>query len=917
MKQIRKRLFSALIAFAVVLSLVPAAAMAVDVKKFTDVSTDSWYYDYVAYVAEKEYYLGTSDTTFAPEATMTRAMFVTALSRVAGETGDATVSPFADVPANTWYTAAVDWATDKGVVNGIGGNKFNPEGKITREDMCAAMARFISYLETTEKKTFKKTADPIDFPDADQISSYAKDAVKNCVAYGLINGTGDGSFKPKANASRAEVAAVIYRLSEMTTAPTGGGGGGGGGVTATSYTITFMDGAEEVGTVTTVSNTSTEKKFETMAAPAAEGRVFVNWNAKADGTGTAYAASTEYTATGDMTLYAQWIEATDYIGQAVKAAMDQVNAAYVDTGKTDVSYANSSAKLDRLVFSNEIKNGARPQTVSGSAEISEDLVVTVIEKAASFACTILTDGKPAEGEIEAAVDDIVDQIEAEFDITISGQTIQQIKDQVYDEVVNKVKPLWANFKDKNGVYYTGDVTVSAGSEYVTIKVDGLTTLVGSRREAVKKIGVALAKDMYADLKQYGTYTNKVELEGTVTFTFTPSAAYPNEGGFPMQYPVTLKVVLDGGELVDYKFNSQSYVKLNVTDAVQTTYAEELEKVVEAALSSDAVKKELEPRINAAVDKFMDNAMFKDLTSTMVTIGMAANEDAAQKYVKAAMSSWQNANMNLDDLANSPLFKIYWEQDPNAAYVNDAVYKLIDDVAQKAGEFVSQSVKDKVGNTAWKMLGKSVTPKDLLNVMLENGVDIGFADIDNVAIRDYVLAVASKQWREDVDALTDEYVKEDDPAKYAGAMRTAVDDLVKDTLEDTSYYSYLEKALKLKKIEDMEDLQLGNLSTLLRKEGVGDVLVGRGGSLLNRLAKLIAKLPAGASVTIDGVKLDKAALEDIRTATDAKQAALALADLIDSGLQDLSISSFAPAEGQEITVQYNARTFSFHLVVDVK
>ena len=207
--------------------------------------------------------------------------------------------------------------------------------------------------------------------------------------------------------------------------------------------------------------------------------------------------------------------------------------------------------------------------------------------------------------------------------------------------------------------------------------------------------------------------------------------------------------------------------------------------------------------------------------------------------------------------------------------------------------------------------------DLLNVMLENGVDIGFADIDNVAIRDYVLAVASKQWREDVDALTDEYVKEDDPAKYAGAMRTAVDDLVKDTLEDTSYYSYLEKALKLKKIEDMEDLQLGNLSTLLRKEGVGDVLVGRGGSLLNRLAKLIAKLPAGASVTIDGVKLDKAALEDIRTATDAKQAALALADLIDSGLQDLSISSFAPAEGQEITVQYNARTFSFHLVVDVK
>lgn len=915
MKQIRKRLFSALIAFAVVLSLVPAAAMAVDVKKFTDVSTDSWYYDYVAYVAEKEYYLGTSDTTFAPEATMTRAMFVTALSRVAGETGDATVSPFADVPANTWYTAAVDWATDKGVVNGIGGNKFNPEGKITREDMCAAMARFISYLETTEKKTFKKTADPIDFPDADQISSYAKDAVKNCVAYGLINGTGDGSFKPKANASRAEVAAMIYRLSLMTTTPTGGGGGGGGGPvgpTATSYTITYKDGDTELTTRETEKTTDDKKAFTTLGADdiaEKDGYVLAGWK---DEDGRAYGLDASYTAAGDMTLFAQWLDSTDYIAQAVKDTMDQINAQYVDTGKTDVSYANSSAKLDRLVFSNEIKNGARPQTVSGSAEISEDLVVTVIEKAASFACTILTDGKPAEGEIEAAVDDIVDQIEAEFDITISDQTLQQIKDQVYDKVIGMVKPLWANFKDENGVYYTGDVTVSAGSEYVTIKVDGLTTLVGSRREAVKKIGVALAKDMYADLKQYGTYTNKVELEGTVTFTFTPSAAYPNKGGFPMQYPVTLKVVLDGGELVDYKFNSQSYVKLNVTEDVQDTYAEELDKVIKASLSSDAVKDELEPRINATVDKFMDNAMFKDLTSTMVTIGMSASEDAAQKYVKAAMSSWQNANMNLDDLANSPLFKIYWEQDPNAAYVNDAVHKLIDDVAKKAGEFVSQSVKDKVGNTAWKMLGKSVTPEDLLNVMLENNVDIGFADIDNVAIRDYVLAAASDQWREDVGDSSTDYTGEAAPA-----MKAEADKLVKDALEDTSYYSYLEKALKLKKIEDMEDLQLSNLSTLLRKDGVGDVLVGRGGNLLNRLAKLIAKLPAGASVTIDGVKLDKAALEDIRTAADAKQAALALADLIDSGLQDLSISSFAPAEGQEITVQYNARTFSFHLVVDVK
>ena len=107
MKRMRQRILGALLAFAVALSLMPATVMAVDVKTFTDVKEDSWYYDYVKYVADKEYFQGTSAATFSPEVTMTRAMFVTAVSRVAGETGDATVSPFTDVPANTWYTACL------------------------------------------------------------------------------------------------------------------------------------------------------------------------------------------------------------------------------------------------------------------------------------------------------------------------------------------------------------------------------------------------------------------------------------------------------------------------------------------------------------------------------------------------------------------------------------------------------------------------------------------------------------------------------------------------------------------------------------------------------------------------------------------------------------------------------------------
>ena len=375
--------------------------------------------------------------------------------------------------------------------------------------------------------------------------------------------------------------------------------------------------------------------------------------------------------------------------------------------------------------------------------------------------------------------------------------------------------------------------------------------------------------------------------------------------------MTVSVALDGGELVEYKFNSQSYVKLNVTDAVQASYEEQLDAVVKAALSSTAVKEELEPRIASTVDKFMDNATFGDLTSTMVTIGMATNEATAQKYIQAALNAWQTANMNLDDLANSPLFKIYWEQDPNAAYVNDAVYKLVDDVAQKAGVYVSQSVKDKVGNTAWKMLGKSVTPEDLLNILLENEVDIGFADIDNVAVRDYVLAAVSEQWRVDVGDTSTDYT-----GAAAAAMKAEIDDLVRSALEDTNYYTYLEKALKLQKVDTMVDLQLSNLATLLSKPGFQDAVAGRGDSLVNRVTNLIGRLPEGASVTINGVTLNKAALADIQAASTTVEACQALSELLsDPGLSTLTLNSFA-GEGQEITVQYNARTFTFHLVVEV-
>ena len=299
MKTVNKRILSALLALVLTLSTLAGVGMAAEVEQFTDVDKDSWYYEYVDYVVGKGYFIGTSDSQFSPSGTMTRAMFVTVLSRLDGSKVDNNVAPFTDVPSGAWYAGAVKWAVDNSIVNGVGENKFNPNGAITREQMCAIMDRFITYYGEKNNQTHNTVETVKEFLDAASIDAYATKAVANCQTYGLVNGYPDGNFYPKNDSTRAQVAAVISRLDWLVN-PTGGSGGGVGPV-ATSYTITFMDGTQTVGTVKTASNTSSAKTFTTMAALTAADKVFVNWNTAADGTGTAYAASTQYTATGNMT----------------------------------------------------------------------------------------------------------------------------------------------------------------------------------------------------------------------------------------------------------------------------------------------------------------------------------------------------------------------------------------------------------------------------------------------------------------------------------------------------------------------------------------------------------------------------------------------------------------------------------------
>ena len=143
--------------------------------------------------------------TFEPDTAMSRSMLVTVLWRYAGKPVEGS-NDFTDVPAGEWYTEAIAWASHNGVVNGVGDGKFAPDEKITREQMAAILYRY----SDQQKLDTAARADLSVFPDADDVSGYARDSVAWAVAEGLIKGDGD-YLNPQGNATRAQVATILMR----------------------------------------------------------------------------------------------------------------------------------------------------------------------------------------------------------------------------------------------------------------------------------------------------------------------------------------------------------------------------------------------------------------------------------------------------------------------------------------------------------------------------------------------------------------------------------------------------------------------------------------------------------------------------------------------------------------------------------
>lgn len=174
---------------------------------FVDVHANDWFFDPVCYVYREGLMTGTSATTFAPNATTTRAMIVSILARQENVTA-AEEAGFTDVAENDWFATAVNWAAREGIVAGFEDDSFRPNEAITREQLAAILYNYAAY----KGEDVSARADLSHY--SDQPSAWATDVVSWANAEGLLNGVTKDELQPQGHATRAQVAAILQRYLE-------------------------------------------------------------------------------------------------------------------------------------------------------------------------------------------------------------------------------------------------------------------------------------------------------------------------------------------------------------------------------------------------------------------------------------------------------------------------------------------------------------------------------------------------------------------------------------------------------------------------------------------------------------------------------------------------------------------------------
>lgn len=754
----KQRILSALLALCIVFSLVPTA-LAEKADDFTDVSRSDWYYQFVDYVTSKGYFNGTSETTFAPAENMTRAMFVTVLFRFDGAKGDRSQSAFTDVAPGEWYTDAINWAAANRIVDGVGNGKFAPNDPITRAQMCTMIERYLALYKKAWKVTLPETGSVSVMVDENAIPAYALAAVKQCQRHGLVNGFEDGTFRPNELSTRAQVAAVIYRMSYLVqgakpdNTPSVNPGGTvnppvNPPVTAYTYALYFdanggtLIGASPVSTTTT----STTYSFPVSATATRDGYNFLGWATEKTATAATYPANSTITLTANypiITLYAVWeakapvVVSDDLIGNAVLKSVKQVNDRFsdmksavvsaVETVNKDNKYltdaqlqqvkniVNDMVKVEdvKANFTSGDNKTEREVTWNVALEVKDGQVVSAIEQANKIADAIITGttSKPTPDDIDGFLTSVKNAVESETGIVLTNKSLSEIKTQVVDLLKKEGKSLWANFHDGKGNYVCGNVdVVFNGKTYATVQVGANSaSLSAAKSKIVKELGTAISKEIYKQMKAQGTaYTDNFTFNIDLKVNFTPAAnadIKAKTDNYTYNYKLVVTPKLNSNGLLEYKYEGdENYLRLNISEDVQKAYNDGLDQIAAQYAYKDGARDEVVAKVKKEIPALC-NEVKTALAKYDITLKDTTVENI-ENALELVVESWVDTNWTeivksttsggtLKGLKNDILINAVWP------LIADEIDTLkVEDLDALIQTQIKAKLKEKEINEAW-------------------------------------------------------------------------------------------------------------------------------------------------------------------------------------------------------------------------
>lgn len=541
----KKKALATCLAGTMLLGSVTTSAMAVDVNQLVDVEKSDWFYPYVEYVAGKDYMKGISSTQFAPMMEMNRAMFVTVLYRLDNPKGVSSQSNFVDVPSDTWYTQAVNWAAANKIVNGIGGDKFAPDDSITREQICTIVARYVEYRAKKDNKTYKTTEKEKTFPDADQIGEYAKEAVKKCQMWGLIEGNEQGYMNPLNTATRAEVAAIVQRLDDLLASGQSSGGSSGtsgGGSKSATYTVkATLDVPDSLDTRTfdlfskydvTVSNSGSISGDKTL------GGVLTDLTNNVPGSNNETALRNALT---EALSRVKGKSTTQTInGQVVTLSIDDngVITASMSVKVTDITGSKTRASEEELeALIEKLQNGGEKTFTAEELPVMEDLLSKIDQ---------------VKGMSEQEIQDKIDEIVAE-----KPELEQVVKGLTYEAIQGAADS------------YKNDLT-EIKTEVEKAVGEGQSSVVIDKEPVVMSVAMDLGKYLQMAVDKFTASKDKAidRLESELGLTFTGEQQAAAEALYDVNNPTNYMTNNDDGTLTLKDTNSYFTVfKNNVTNGV--------------------------------------------------------------------------------------------------------------------------------------------------------------------------------------------------------------------------------------------------------------------------------------------------------------------------------------------------------------